>query len=206
MTIRAIVFDIGGVLEITPRIGVTEKWEAIFHLQAGELDKRLYEVWKGGSIGTITEADVHQQIGDILSIKAAQVNAFMDDTWKEYLGTLDVELANYFTKLHQTYITAIISNSFVGAREKEIATYHFDKMTELIIYSHEVGIQKPDPRIFELACERLEIKPEEMIFVDDVEENIAAAQQLGIHGILHQNTAQTIAEIEAAIGDKISTC
>ena len=40
MTIRAIAFDIGGVLEFTPRIGVTENWEAILHLQSGELDKK----------------------------------------------------------------------------------------------------------------------------------------------------------------------
>jgi putative hydrolase of the HAD superfamily len=163
MTIRAIVFDIGGVLEFAPRIGITEKWEGLLGLQADELDKRLYEVWKGGSIGAITEADVHRMIGEILSIDEAKVNAFMDDIWKEYLGTPNVELIDYFKKLHGHYITAIISNSFVGAREKEQAAYHFGDMTELIIYSHEVGIQKPDPRIFELACDRLNIKPEEMI-------------------------------------------
>src|SRR6187549_1387265 len=99
MTIRAIVFDIGGVLEFTPKIGMIEKWEKIFQLQAGELDKRLYEVWKGGSIGTITEGQVHQRIGEILGIDAAQVKAFMDDTWTEYLGTLNVELAEYFRAL-----------------------------------------------------------------------------------------------------------
>ena len=50
MTIRVITFDIGGVLEITPKLGVTEKWETKLGLAAGELDKRLYNVWKGGSI------------------------------------------------------------------------------------------------------------------------------------------------------------
>lgn len=201
MTIRAIVFDIGGVLEFAPRIGITEKWEEIFVLQAGELDKRLYEVWKGGSIGTITEVDVHRMIGEILGIDAAQVNAFMDDIWKEYLGTPNVELIEYFKKLHEHYITAIISNSFVGAREKEEAAYHFGDMTELIIYSHEVGIQKPNRRIYELACERLNIKPEEMIFVDDVEIIVMAACELGIHGIQFKDSAQTIAEIETVIRD-----
>ena len=71
----------------------------------------------------------------------------------------------------------------MGAREREIAAYHFDEMTELIIYSHEVGIQKPNPRIFELACERLHISPQAMIFLDDVEVIVKAAQELGIHAI-----------------------
>ena len=101
MTIRAIVFDIGGVLEMTSRMSIIEKWEDIFHLQPGELDKQLYEVWKGGSIGTMTEAQVHQRIGEILDIDAAQVKIFMDDTWVEYMGTLNVELAEYFTELHE---------------------------------------------------------------------------------------------------------
>ncbi|HJT56276.1 MAG TPA: hypothetical protein VJ761_07275 [Ktedonobacteraceae bacterium] len=41
MPIRAVVFDIGGVLEITPPTGWAQKWEAYLHLQAGELDERL---------------------------------------------------------------------------------------------------------------------------------------------------------------------
>jgi epoxide hydrolase-like predicted phosphatase len=199
MSIRAIVFDIGGVLEYTPKMGIIEKWEKVFQLQPGELDKKLYQVWKGGSVGTITEAQVHQQIGEILGIDAVQVNAFMDDTWKEYLGTLNVELADYFRALHQKYLTAIISNSFVGARERETAAYHFDEMTELIIYSHEVGVQKPDPRIYELACERLNVKPGEMIFLDDVEAAVKAARELGIHAIQFRDNAQAIAETEAVL-------
>lgn len=204
MSIRAIVFDIGGVLEMTPRMGITEKWENVFQMQPGELDKKLYEVWKGGSIGTMTEAQVHQQIGEILGIDAAQVNAFMDDIWKEYLGTPNTELIAYFESLHSRYITAIISNSFVGAREKEQTAYRFGDMTELIIYSHEVGIQKPKPKIFKLVWERLDIKPEEMIFLDDVDVIVQAACALGIHGIQFKDNAQAIAEIEATIRENES--
>ena len=60
MTIRAVVFDIGGVLEITPDLGVTQHWEKRLGLTAGELDQRMHEAWVGGSIGTITLDDVHQ--------------------------------------------------------------------------------------------------------------------------------------------------
>ena len=98
-----------------------------------------------------------------------QLAAFMSDLWDEYLGTLNVELADYFAAIRPRYQTAIISNSFVGAREKEHERYSFGDMCDLIVYSHEVGIKKPDPRIFELACERLGIQPSEMIFLDDVQ-------------------------------------
>ena len=58
MTIQAVVFDIGGVLEITPRLGVSEKWESRLGLAAGELDERMADAWLGGSIGTITEREL----------------------------------------------------------------------------------------------------------------------------------------------------
>jgi hypothetical protein len=66
MAIRAVVFDIGGVLEITPDLGVTGLWENRLGLRAGELSNRMHDVWAGGGIGTITEDDVHQAITDRL--------------------------------------------------------------------------------------------------------------------------------------------
>jgi putative hydrolase of the HAD superfamily len=72
-------------------------------------------------------------------------------------------------------------------------------MTDVIIYSHETGLSKPDPRIYRLACDRLGILPEEMIFVDDLEPNVTAAVGLGACGILFTSTAQAIADIEARL-------
>jgi len=155
MAIRAIVFDIGGVLEITPDLGLDNKWEQKLNLKPGELNQRLSQVWNGGSIGTISIEQVHQSIGEIMGMSEALVNEFMGDLWREYLGTLNVELVGYFRGLRPKYQTAIISNSFVGAREKEEEHYHFSEVCDFIIYSHEVGLSKPDPRIFKLACERL---------------------------------------------------
>jgi len=97
------------------------------------------------------------------------------------------------------YRTAIISNSFAGARGKEQERYGFADMCDLIIYSHEEGLRKPDRRIFELACERLGVQPVEMAFLDNVEESVAAARELGIHAILFEETAQAIAGIEACL-------
>jgi epoxide hydrolase-like predicted phosphatase len=201
MAIRAIVFDIGGVLEITPNLGIDEKWETKLGLQLGTFNTRLHDIWHGGSIGTITEAEVHQGIAGIMGMSAEQVNAFMRDVWVEYLGTLNLELADYFRGLHTRFITGILSNSFVGAREREQAHYHFDEMTHDIIYSREVGLSKPDRRIYELTCQRLGVQPHEMIFLDNVQQAVDAACEVGIHGILFTDNIQAIADIEACIQD-----
>ena len=203
MTIKAIVFDIGGVLEITPNLGVDKKWEQKLNLKPGELNARLHEVWGGGSTGTITIEQVHTQIGNIMGWDEAQVNAYMDDIWREYLGTLNVELADYFRSLRPKYQTAIISNSFAGAREQEEEHYQFDTICDFIIYSHEVGLRKPDPHIFTMACERLGLQPNEVIFVDDHEDVYASAVEMGMHCIEFKDNPQVIADIEACIQSNI---
>ena len=199
MTIKAIVFDIGGVLEITPNLGTDSKWEQKLNLEKNAINDRMHDVWEGGSIGTITIQQVHAEVGKRMGWDGAQVNAYMDDVWREYLGTLNVELAEYFRNLRPKYKTAIISNSFVGAREKEAEHYQFDTICDFIVYSHEVGLRKPDARIFELACERLELQPNEVIFVDDHADVYASAVEMGMHCFEFKDNAQIIAAIEACI-------
>ncbi len=199
MAIRAVVFDIGGVLEITPRTGWVERWEARLGLPPGSVIARLGDVWRAGSVGSISEADVERRTGELLGLDRAHVDALMADLWEEYLGTLNTELAAYFASLRPRYRTAILSNSFVGAREKEQARYGFGDLCDLIVYSHEEGMQKPERRFYELACERLGVEPAEVVFLDDVEVCVAAAREFGMHAILFRDTAQAIADLQACL-------
>jgi len=199
MAIRAVVFDIGGVLEITPHTGWVEKWEARLHLSPGELGKRLSEGWEDGSVGKLSAEEVAQHVAKSMGIDQEQAKALMADFWQEYLGELNSELAAYFASLRPRYHTALLTNSFPGAREKEQERYHFDQMCDLLVYSHEEEFAKPDRRMFELTCERLGVQPTEMIFLDDHERPVVAARALGIHAILFRDTAQAIAAIEECL-------
>jgi putative hydrolase of the HAD superfamily len=89
-----------------------------------------------------------------------------------------------------------VSNSFVGAREREQAAYGFEDLVEEIVYSHEVGFSKPDPRIYALICTRLNVPPEEMVFVDDSDVCVAGAHDAGIHAVRYQSNGRAIAAIE----------
>jgi epoxide hydrolase-like predicted phosphatase len=199
LPIQAVVFDIGGVLEFNPRTGWALKWEAGLNLPPGTLAERLGQVWQAGSIGTMPEEEVEKNIRELLGLDQAQLAAFMADIWKEYVGILNVELTDYFASLRPRYRTGIISNSFVGARQREEALYHFGELCDLVVYSHEEGVSKPAPRIFELACQRLEVPPGEMIFLDDVPGHVAAARAQGIRAILYEDNAQAIADIQRCL-------
>jgi epoxide hydrolase-like predicted phosphatase len=196
MTIEAVVFDIGGVLEITPSLGVAEMWESRLGLDPGEIGKRMQDVWEAGAIGTISELDVHQAVRDRLGLDTRQLEEFMGMIWREYLGTANTELIEYVRRLRPRYRTGIVSNSFVGAREREQAAYDFENLVDEIIYSHECGMSKPDPGIYALACERLRVEPARMVFLDNYGPCVAGARDAGIQAVLYQDNAQAIKDIE----------
>ncbi len=195
MAIRAVVFDIGGVLEITPDLGIGRRWEARLGLDAGGLGARTADVWQAGSIGTITLDGVHQAIRERLGLDESQLAAFMADVWQEYLGTANTELIEYVRGLRPRFRTGILSNSFVGAREREQAAYGFEDLVDDIVYSHEAGMTKPDPRIYALACDRLGVQPGEAVFLDDSGPCVAGARDAGLHAVHYRSNAQARAEI-----------
>lgn len=201
MAIRAVVFDIGGVLEITPEMDFGRRWEVRLGLPAGEIDRRFADVWAAGGIGTIGEQAVYQAVRDRLDVAAEQADALMAEMWQQYLGVGNDELIGYVWRLRPRYRTGIVSNSFVGARQREQQRYGFEDLVDEIVYSHEVGVSKPDPRIYRLACTRLGVRPAEVVFLDDVAAMVAGARDAGIHAIRYRTNAQAVAEIEAALAD-----
>jgi HAD superfamily hydrolase (TIGR01549 family) len=196
MSIKAVVFDIGGILEVTPSLGVTDLWESRLGLDRGEINRRMHDIWEGGGIGTISERDVHQAVAERLGLDKPRLEEFMGWIWREYLGTANPELIGYACGLRPRYRTGILSNSFVGAREREQAAYGFEDLVDEIVYSHECGMSKPDPGIYALACERLQVKPAQMVFLDDYEPCVEGARRAGIHAVLYQDNAQAISDIE----------
>jgi len=203
--LHAVVFDIGGVLEVTPPTGFRERWEKSLGLRAGELDQRMYEVWRGGTLGLLTTEQVRQAFMRDLGMSAQDVDLFMADFWDDYLGSPNTPLIEYFRALRPRVRTAILSNSFVGAREKERERYGFEDMTDVIVYSHECGMGKPDPAVYRLVCDRLDVEPENAVLVDDREGAVEGARAIGMTGLLYQDNAQVIGELEALLADRNST-
>jgi putative hydrolase of the HAD superfamily len=214
MTIQAVVFDIGGILEIVPGGGdptryftaMLDRWNEHLHMPPGELHRKLGEMnerlagmGKDPGLGTCTEEEWHAALRQAARMSQEQLDTFLLDYWNVYLGDPNEEMMAFFTGLRPAYRTALLSNSGVGARREEQRRYHFNQMTDLIIYSHEEGVAKPDQRIYALTCERLGVQPQEIVFLDDVVSNVMAASAYGIHAVLFEHNAQAIRDIEAAL-------
>ncbi|MGR6923683.1 HAD family hydrolase [[Actinomadura] parvosata] len=88
--------------------------------------------------------------------------------------------------------TCLLSNSWSNAYPRD----DWDEIFDAVVISGEVGMRKPEPRIFEHALGRIGLAGEQCVFIDDIEANILAARELGIAGIHHRDAAGTIAELE----------
>ena len=98
--------------------------------------------------------------------------------------------------------TAIVSNS-LGRHSYE--GYDLLDIADEVVLSGDVGVRKPSRRIFQIACERLGVEPEESVLVDDVERNLSGAARLGIRGVLHVEADRTIDELSALFGIDLRT-
>lgn len=94
-------------------------------------------------------------------------------------------------------LTGLISNSWGRT------TYDDDLIAELfdvVVISGDVGLHKPQPEIYLLACERLGVEPQEAVFVDDLRENCEGAEAVGMAAVLHRGSARTRGVLERALG------
>lgn len=195
--IRAVVFDIGSVLEVIDDSVFPGPFELRHGLAPGaSLDIPEFEGDPG--IGELSEAEVWAHFQRHLRLSEEQTDDLMRDYWTWYCGSLDQELFDWFAAQHGPLRTGILSNSGPGAREAE-RRWGFEDITDDIVYSHEVGLAKPDARIYSLTARRLEVEPQEVVFLDDVQANVDAARAAGWHAVLHVDTPTSIRELEAII-------
>ena len=94
-------------------------------------------------------------------------------------------------------LTGLVSNSW--------STAHYDRkllaeLFDAVVISAEVGLHKPQPEIYLLAAERLEVEPAECLFVDDLRENCDGAEAVGMTAIRHREPAETIARLTELTG------
>jgi putative hydrolase of the HAD superfamily len=97
--------------------------------------------------------------------------------------------------------TGLISNSWGDGRYDRDS---FEEMFDGVVISGEVGMHKPEPAIFLLGAERIGVPAGECVFVDDLRENCAGAEDVGMTAILHRGSEGTLPELERLLGLKLS--
>jgi epoxide hydrolase-like predicted phosphatase len=199
MPIKAVIFDIGGVLVQQVDRTRTRYWETRLDLEEGSLGRSIWlmSISLQAEIGQASEDDVWAAVADRFELNPIDTAALRGDFFSG--SVWNVQLIEYARSLRMRYTAGIISNAWPDAREA-IKAHVNDTQFDDLIFSAEVGLAKPDRRIFDLALDRLRVQPAEAIFIDDVQGNIEAAQAIGMAGIRFVSTEQTIMDIERIFG------
>ena len=163
VAVQAAVFDIGGVLERPTDTDLDGRWERRLGLKRGEFFARLGRSGLGragaANLGRVSEAEFDQALGELYGLDQPMTAELLKDLWDWYVGELNAEMVDYFRRLRPRYQTAILSNAAAGGRREEQARYGFDEMADVVVYSYDVGMEKPERRIYLLTCERLGVHP-----------------------------------------------
>ncbi len=197
--IKALFFDLGGVLLRTQNRSIREKLGQEFGMTYDQIDSFVFESQssKLASIGRISEDEHWMDVTRRLGLDASHMPRLRDTFFAG--DVLDMELVNFLRQSRGTYKTGLISNAWSGLRPW-ILREKFDDAFDHMVISAEAGFAKPDPRIYQLAMEKLGVLPEESIFVDDVQKNIDAANNLGMKGILFKDSHTTLDQIHNSCG------
>lgn len=197
--IKAIIFDVGGVLVRTEDPSFRQALEAKYNLAAGDAEHLVFnsEMGRKAQHGEITTAELWRWLAEHLSLDADQLADFQEQFFAG--DQLDLALVDYVRRLKESYQTAIISNAADNLLENVTEIYPMADAFGLIVGSAYEGIMKPDPAIFIRTLKRLDRQPSEAVFIDDFLHNIDAARALGMAAI-HFRTETDLPQALADLG------
>jgi epoxide hydrolase-like predicted phosphatase len=186
--VKAVLFDFGGVLVQTRSQEFRRKWELALGLDEGQLSRLVFDSKEAilATMGTLPESAIWEHIVEVLQLDDEKLEQLKVDFWKN--DELDLTLVQYLKSLRPNYRTGILSNAWSNARRLFEESFHLSEAVDEIIISAEVGLAKPDVRIYQLAAYKLGVQPEEAVFVDDMPANVVGANQAGMRGIRYTGT------------------
>ena len=196
---KAVIWDLGGVIVRTLDHSGRARWEEKLGLPSRKLEELVFngEIGRKASVGQASVDDVWNWVIEQLDLPQDSRTELERDFWKG--DRVDRELVQFIHDLKPRYKIGLLSNAWPSLRNDLENIWLIADAFDEIIISAEVGMVKPDPRIYKHILERMRINPEETIFVDDLTENIAAAQAIGMQTIIFQNPTQAIQDLNATL-------
>lgn len=192
MHLRAVVFDYGMVLSGQPDAAILAELLHKSGLPPAQAESLYLKYRRDYDRGTLTGLGYWRQIFADAGVERsaeeiAQLAALDTRMWT----ACDPRLLQWQMQLKQAGLkTAILSNMGDLVKESIVATFPWIEGFDLLIWSYEHHLLKPEPAIYELALAGLGTEPAETLFIDDMEENIQAARALGIEALLYKGVEQ----------------
>jgi putative hydrolase of the HAD superfamily len=214
VTVRGLITDWGGVLT-TPLKETITAW-----IEADDIDSDVYlqvmREWVGQAYAGDDVVNPVHGLEDG-SLSPAEFERLLAERLRTRTGTpvpadgLLTRMFHAFEPVEPMYDalrkakaagvrTCLLSNSWGNTYPREL----FAELFDAVVISAEVRLRKPDPAIFHHALELIGLSPEECAFIDDIEHNVRAAEELGITGVHYVDATSTVARLEGLLGISLS--
>jgi len=195
MSIKAVFFDLGGVLVRTEFQAPRQLLADRLGMEYDDLNKIVFDSESGlkASIGEISSEDhwgsvikrLKRPASELVAIRAEFfAGDIVDRTWVDYIRSL-----------RGKYKTGLISNAWGDLRDF-IVREKFDDAFDKMIISAEVGAMKPEARIFQIALEQFGVSPNEAVFIDDFLINIEGCEKVGMKGIYFKDPESALKQLK----------
>jgi putative hydrolase of the HAD superfamily len=179
MAIKAVIFDMGGVLLDAVNYKYFRKMEGLTNTSEKIIRNFIVSLLVRYESGSMTKHEFDSSIAKRFGIKESEVK------WPIFLydnGKVKKDMVSLAKKLSKEYKVACITNV-------DKSRYYYAKslidfsIFRFVLASCYFGASKPDKRIYLEALKRLKVKPNEAIFIDDMEVNVKGARKVGINAI-----------------------
>lgn len=182
--IKAIVFDCFGVFYVDP-------FRHFISAAKPDVRQELCDLMLAEDLGRVDATEIVDRYSELTQLPKADVQ-------QQLYGVRMVRneaLLEYVESLRATYKVALLSNLSPGAMNKYFTQAEREKYFDTVVVSSEVGLIKPQPEIYELTAERLEVAPNEVLFIDDLPDNCAGARATGMQAIVYTGMDQLQADL-----------
>lgn len=196
MAIRTILFDFGGVLLRTEDHQPRQKLAAQYGLEEDDL---IYLVFGSPSAlrASVGEMTAEQHWREVAAAIGASIDQIPYLKQQFFAGDrLDEALVEVIRSYRKTHHIGLLSNAWDDLREFLGNHLRILDIFDEVIISAEVGLIKPDRRIYELAAQKFNVSLSETVFIDDLPVNVQAAQEAGMNSFQFRSTTQTINDLQ----------
>ncbi|HUH98406.1 MAG TPA: HAD family phosphatase [Anaerolineales bacterium] len=198
MTLRAVFFDLGGVIVRTEYQAPRERLAERLNMTYEDISKIVFEseTARKASLGEASVEEHWLAVTRRLRLPASEAGSVRMEFFAG--DVIDRELLDFIRSLRPRHQTGLISNAWGDLREY-IVRNHFEDAFDTLTISAESGVMKPRPEIYRLALRQAQVEAREAAFIDDTPQNVEAANALGMHGIVFRDPVQVRENLEALL-------
>lgn len=186
--IKAIVFDCFGVV-------ITDALQVLCdELRAKDpaAADQVRDIVQAANRGMLEPAVSHQQIAALLGMSVSDhMQAIASGEVK------DAKLLAYITELRRSYKTAMLSNIGKDSLQRRFAEGELQQYFDVVVASGDIGYAKPEPAAYQITADRLDVRCDECVFVDDREVFVEAARGVGMQAFVYEGVDHFKSELEA---------